>query len=374
MNPFLNEDEQLIVESAHEFRIREMEADPNCAEEYSPELVKKAADLGMFLLKVPAEYGGVDVSEQCYCEILEELAKTPSEMGGILNHQNGAARMLAAAGTAEQKKWLFDRVITGECIAALGVSESCGCTNYPEWPNMGVTIGDEIVLNGTKIYQTFGLIAGVSCVSCRIDGNRAMIFVDLDSPGITRGEKVVHLHGDSPDDMCVIEFNDVHVPKANLVQGKNLTSDLKSAASYLEMCALALGNAEGIYEKTLEYVTNRTRYEKPMASFQRVAHRLVDMKTTIDVAKAWIMDAARRVDEGIGEPIRFYQGKMWIPETCFNLVNQCIVLHGGLGIDKEMGLGHYQAFAQRTLFMERPSDIHRDMVASLMGLSVDFVW
>lgn len=374
MIEYLNDEEQLILEAVREFREREIDGKKTDPHELPRDLVKKAGELGFYGLTTPEEYGGADVSCVCYAAVIEELAKTPSVMPTIFNQQNGAARMIAKYSTPAQKEKFLQRTLSGELLQGLSVSEPVGATNYPEWAEIGHTEGDEVVLNGSKIYLTLGRECGSVLLNCKIDGKRQMVFVDIDDPGVVLGERVTHLGGDSQTGMCTIDFNDVHVPKEDIFPGESLASDITNSISYLNMAALALGNARGIYEKTLEYVSNRERYGKPLASFQKVAHKLVDMRTTLDVAEVWIADTARRVDEGKGEMIRFFQAKSWIPEACFNIVNECIVLHGGLGLDEECGLGEYQALAEKTLLMERPADIHRDMVASLMGLPVDFRW
>lgn len=374
MIEYLNEDEQLYVQSACDFRDREIATANLDHKSFPTDLVLKAGELGFNLLKLPTEYGGMDISTLGYMTVIYEMSKVPSVIPTVMNHQNDAARMTAQYCTEAQKDKFLDGITSGKRIMGLSATDPAGATNYPQWADMAHTEGDEVVINGSKLYMTLGKPCSTTLLSCKIDGERQMVFVDLDAPGVTRGETVTHIGGSSETGMCTIEFDNVRVPKEDIFPGKSLASDLKSATSYLGLCAMAVGNAEGMLEKARQYALDRERYGKPLASFQAVAHRLVNMKTTLDVAKAWIADAAWRVDQGNGEIIRFFQGKMWIPEACFNIVKECITLHGGLGLDEEMGFGAYQAFAQKTLFMERPADIHRDMVASLMGLPVDFVW
>jgi alkylation response protein AidB-like acyl-CoA dehydrogenase len=337
-------------------------------------MLKRMGELGLTGLTAPEEVGGLNQGAVVESAIIYELAQSPSVATSILDVQNMTAHILSSRGTDEQKDQYLNDAIAGEKLFAFSATDPAGSTNYSEWPDMGHIVGDEVILNGTKNFCSFAHPSDVITLVCKIDGKKEMVIVDKGIPGLTLGEPVVFLGGNSQNGMATLNFKDVHIPVSKILPPGVETVDLHFAMCYLNVATLSAGKAEGIYQKTKDYVLNRTRYSRPMGSFQAVAHKFAEMRTTLDVAQSFIYEAARFVDEGRGTVKKFYQAKLWIPDAAYQIINECITLWGGLGIDTETGLGKYLFDTRGHLMAERPSAIHRDMVASMEGFPVEFEW
>jgi hypothetical protein len=222
-------------------------------------------------------YGGLGQGVVMEQLVMEEIAKECPVLALIIDAHLLSYRMLNHVGTKEQKEKYIPLLATGEYIAALAGTEPAGSTNYPEYVNMGRKDGDDLIVNTTKVFITNSHVADVYVVYGLVDGAPQAVIVE-------KAGQLEHKLGMAGSNTGTVRCNNVRVPKENICR-QDAGLDLDFATTYLNISAISLGLAEGVFEKTKTYVLNRSRYGKSLGSFQVVAHHIAKMATDIELAR-----------------------------------------------------------------------------------------
>jgi len=269
------------------------------------ELYARAAEVGLLGLGFPEEYGGlsgVDYFHRLVASLELAQAGSGGVVASLMSHTIGSPPV-AALGSAELKQRVLPEVLAGRRIAALAITEPSGGSDVAALRTTAVRDGDHYVLRGEKTFITSGLRADYLTVAARTDptarGARglSLLLVEGDTPGLTRTP--LAKMGWWASDTAHLHFDGCRVPAANLIGPENsgfLAIMLNFNAERFALAASAVGFAWVCYQEALAWARERHTFGKRLADHQVVRHRLVDMLSRIETARAMLEETAWRLD------------------------------------------------------------------------------
>lgn len=309
LNPvYYRPDHHDLRETLRRFVAREITphaADWDEAGTFPRELYRKAAEVGLLGLGFPEEYGGVPGIDYFH-RLVASLELAQAGSGGVvaslMSHTIGSPPVVTF-GTDELKRRVLPPVLAGERIAALAITEPSGGSDVAALRTTAVRDGDHYVVNGEKTFITSGLRADHLTVAVRTDpearGARglSLLVVDGDTPGLTRTP--LAKMGWWSSDTAHLRFEDCRVPVGNLLgpEGAGFLAIMQNFnAERFALAASAVGFAWVCYQEALGWARERKTFGKRLADHQVVRHRLVDMRTRIEAARALLEETAWRLD------------------------------------------------------------------------------
>jgi alkylation response protein AidB-like acyl-CoA dehydrogenase len=330
---------------------------------------QKGAELGWTSLLVDEQRGGGNISG----EGLRDLALVAEEMGamvspGPLIATNVVAQTLSYDASDELAQQVLPGLLSGESVATWCVAEP-GRAVTPD----GMTLqarrdGDEFVLDGVKCPVEAGIEADWLLVTATGSDGLSQFLVPSSAPGLRItplcGLDLVRRHAE-------IRFEDVRVPASAVVGavgGAALAFERQIQTALLLQCAEIVGATDRVFDFTVQYAFDRSSFGRPLASYQALKHRFADMKLWIESAQAITVDATRAVQAGApdaAEVIRI--AKAYVAERCPELIQDCIQMHGGIGVTWEHNLHLYlrRVVVHRQTYGDPMQQ--RDQVAILAG-------
>jgi alkylation response protein AidB-like acyl-CoA dehydrogenase len=370
----LQDDQELFVETTRRFleaespltQVRDLYEDPVG---FDRDYWRRGAELGWATMLVPDELGGGSVSGAG----LLDLVLVAEEMGrmvapGPLLPVNVVADTLARTGRPDQQAAL-GALVSGDRIATWAFAELSG-----RWDASGVALtaserDGAWVLTGTKSYVQDAGVADAWLVTARTGEGLTQFLVAAGTPGVS----VQPLQ--SLD--MTRRFGDL-VFDAATVDGSAVVGRVGDAAADVErqlQVALTVQNAETVgavnrvYEFTLEYAQDRMAFGRPIGSYQALKHRFADMKVWLEACNATAAASARAVQAGADDaPKLVSTAKAYIGDRAPAIVQDCVQLHGGIGVTWEHDLHLYlRRVAQNAALYGSPRD-HRLRVATLLGV------
>ncbi|MDA0733319.1 MAG: acyl-CoA/acyl-ACP dehydrogenase [Chloroflexi bacterium] len=346
MDVLPSEEEQMVKNLAREFL--EAESPPRLARDmekddqgYPPELWNKMAQLGWFGMSIPEAYDGQGLPLTYLALILEEVGRS---IAPVPFHSTVVpALTIASDGTEEQRQEVLPRVSQGSLIMTWAFQEQDPRLLPEAVQAQAVADGDHYVITGTKMFVDNFNVAEKCLVACRTAPASAdnqgisMFLVNTNTPGISHTPLVTL----AKDKQSKVEFNQVRVPKANLVgelnQGWTVAQAMLDRATVL-LCAQMVGAARKDIEMAIEYAKNRVAFGRPIGAFQSVQHMCADMTIWVDGAQLLTYEALWKMDEGLPASIEVSQAKAFCNDKCQAAVRSSQVLHGGMGFMMEFDL------------------------------------
>src|SRR6202166_4428192 len=253
--------------------------------------MRKLANLGVLVMSVPEEYGGLGLPILDTALILEEIAKGDYVTAmAVLGEAGGQTRVIARYAPPAIRERILPRVVSGDCILAVCMTEPHAGTDVANYRTNVVIRSDRAILNGTKTLISRAREAGMFVIFTRIDGRPGRegigcVLLEPDTPGFevtgtyhTMGGEILH----------EIEFNDCELPLENLVIRDDGFRKLLTAFN-TQRClnpSISLGLAEGAFEEARKYVRDRTVFGKPIADYQGVRWKLAEMYRELETARS----------------------------------------------------------------------------------------
>ena len=346
MDVLPSEEEQMVKNLAREFLeaecstalVRDMEKDDLG---YPPELWQKMADLGWFGMCLPEQYEGQGLPITYLGIILEEVGRA---IAPVPLHSTAVASLtIAQEGTAEQRDNLLPRVSRGDLILTWAVTEQ-DPRYLPDTIRAEATEdGDSFLLSGTKMFVDNFNMAESCLVACRTAPPSAdnegisLLLVDTRSSGVSP----TLLTTLAKDKQHKVEFNQVRVPRANLVgelnQGWPIVRRMLDQATVL-LCAQMVGAARKDAEMAIEYAKNRVAFGRPIGAFQSIQHLCADMVVWVDGGQLLTYEALWKMDQGLPASVEVSQAKAFCNDKCQAAVRSSQIIHGGIGFMMEFDL------------------------------------
>lgn len=313
--------------------------------EIPAEYVRGLADLGCFGMKIPSEFGGLNMSQVAYNRALMMISSVHPSLGALLSaHQSiGVPEPLKLAGTPEQKRKFLPRCAAGAISAFLLTEPDVG-SDPARLASTATPVDDgkAYELNGVKLWTTNGVVAELLVVMARVpksEGHRGGIsaFVaEADSPGITveRRNKFMGLRG---IENGVTRLHRVRVPSENLVgrEGDGLKIALTTLnAGRLSIPASATGSAKWALKIAREWSGERVQWGKPLAEHEAVARKLSFIAATVYALDAVLELSAQMADEGRNDiRIEAALAKLWSSEMACVIADEVMQIRGGRGYE-----------------------------------------
>ncbi|MFC8847029.1 MULTISPECIES: acyl-CoA dehydrogenase family protein [unclassified Micromonospora] len=380
----LTEEQEALRESVRDFA-REVVA-PVIAEHYEKhtfpyEVIRQMGKMGLFGLPVPEEHGGMGGDYFALCLALEELARVDSSVAITLEAAVSLGVMpIFRFGTAEQKERWLPRLVSGEALAAFGLTE----------PGTGSDAGgtqtravldestDEWVINGSKAFITnsgtdiTALVTVTAVTGTRPDGSKELstIIVPSGTPGfaVAPGYSKV---GWTASDTHELTFDDCRVPAANLLgeRGRGFAQFLRILdEGRIAIAALAVGLAQGCVDESIRYAGQRQAFGQPIGNYQAIQFKIADMELKAHTARLAYYDAAARMLAG--EPFKRQAAiaKLHASTIAVDNAREATQIHGGYGFMNEYPVARFWRDSKILEIGEGTSEVQRMIIARDLGL------
>ena len=367
-------------------RFSEAEVVPHAQEwhlkdEYVPmELVSQMAELGVFALTLPEEYGGLGLGKEAMCVVSEELSRGYIGVGSLGTRSEIAEELILNAGTEEQKQEWLPKIASGEVLPTAVFTEPNTGSDLASLTTRAVKDGDVYRLTGQKTWITHAARADLMTVLARTNPNekgyRGLSMFLAPKPrgtdenpfpaeGITGGEiEVLGYRGMKEFD---VSFDGFVVPAANLLGGeegqgfKQLMQTFEAAR--IQTAARAIGVAQCALDLGLRYGSERVQFGKPIVAFPRVADKLVMMAAEILLARQLTYFAAREKDAGRRCDLEAGMAKLLAARAAWAAADNALQIHGGNGFALEYPVSRVLCDARILSIFEGAAEIQAQVIA-----------
>jgi alkylation response protein AidB-like acyl-CoA dehydrogenase len=345
-------------------------------EEFPRDLWKKACDLGFIGLFIKKEYGGLGLGFLEFAMVMEEFWRVDPGCGNILLTTFGA-ELIQLFGTEEQKKKYLPPLTRGRAIMGTAITEPDAGSDILSILSLAGREGDAYVLNGSKQFITNGSLADYLAVFCLVQPEAesrlkrfGILIVEADRPGF-RANKLIGKLGIRASDTAEIRFNEVKVPKKNLLgkEGEGFSQIMQLFnINRVIAAAQGVGVAEGALHKAIQYVKKRKQFGQPLATFQATQFKIAEMATWVEAARALAYKAGWMIDRGKVDPKLISIAKYIAGEVGVRVANDALQLHGGYGYIAEYDMERFYRDAKIVEIYEGAKEIEKNTIArELLG-------
>ena len=345
---------------------------------FPKELYLQMGENGLLCVDVPEEYGGIGAPFDFSMVVLEETARLGflALASNLSVHSDIAAPYILHLGSEAQKKKYLPKMVSGECIGAIGMTEPGAGSDLQGIKTTALPDGKGgYLISGSKTFITNGQHAGVIVLATKTDpkagakGTTLFTF-DTSLPGFKRGRNLekIGLHS---ADTSELFFDNVAVA-ADEVLGRmgggfgHLIDELPRER--LALSVTAVGHAQGALEKTIEYVTTRKAFGASVASFQNTRFELAKCKTDIEVHRAYVEKCNGLYAAGKMNAVDAAMIKLSTTEMEGRVTDACLQLFGGYGYMAEYPISRFWTDARIQRIYGGTSEIMKEVIArSLVG-------
>ena len=300
----------------------------------------KAGEQGMLCPGAPEEYGGVGADFRYNMVVSEEVSRLGLTGIGFSLHNDVTTPYLTNVANEAQKQKYLQRCISGDCIVAIAMTEPGTGSDLQGIKTSAVDMGDHYLLNGSKTFITCGQQADIVLVVCRTDpdpkaGAKAfsILIVERDMPGFERGRNLDKL-GQKAQDTSELFFNDVKVPKENLLgeAGMGFIYLMRELPQErLSIAVSAVSGCESVMAQTVNYVKERKAFGKSIADFQNTQFTLAQLEAEVTAMRIFIDRCAELLLTSELTTVDASKAKLLATELQGRVTDQCLQLHGGYG-------------------------------------------
>lgn len=350
-------------------------------EEFSYDLTARMADIGLFGMIIPEEYGGQGLDYLSYIIAVEELARVDASQAATIAADNSLGiNPIYYFGNEEQKRYWLPPLCSGKMLAAFGLTEPDAGSDASSSRTTAVKDGSDWVINGSKMFITNAAtdITGVIIVQAvtdrRPDGRPELSCFLV--PADTKGLEARALHGKMvwrASNTAQLFFNDCRVPESSMLgqRGEGFKQMMRTLdGGRLSIAAMGLGGAQGAFEMGLKYARERKQFGRPIGEFQVNAFKIADMALQIEAARNLLYRACFYADQG--RP--YGQASAMAKLYCSEVMRMCVLhsqqLHGGYGLMKEYAIERFYRDQRLLEIGEGTSEIQRLVIARSLGLNV----
>lgn len=369
----LSDEQKELQRLAREFTQKEIipkAAHHDESGEFPREIAKKAWELGLMNTHVPQDCGGMGLGVLDGSLITEELAYGCTGICTAMEANHLATAPVLVAGNDEQKKKYLGKLASEFCFAAYCVTEPNAGSDVASIRTTAKKVGNEYILNGSKMWITNGSVAdwyfvlAVTDPAAKHKGLSGFI-VDAKSPGVTVGKKEWNM-GQRASDTRGITFEDVKVPAANLL-GKE-GDGFKTAMGAFDhtrpsVAAAAVGLARRAMDEAINYSQTRKTFGQPIAAYQGVSFMIADMAKDIEAARMLVWRAAWEIDQGRRNTKFAAFAKAFAADMAMRVATDAVQVHGGYGYSNEYPVEKLMRDAKIYQIYEGTSQIQRLIIA-----------
>jgi isovaleryl-CoA dehydrogenase len=346
----LGEDIDLLRQTIQNFagdRIAPRAAEIDSKNQFPRDLWPELGEMGLLGITAEAEYGGSELGYLAHVVAMEEISRASASVGLSYGaHSNLCVNQLTRWGTPEQKLKYLPKLISGEHVGALAMSEAGAGSDVMGMSTRATRSGESWILNGSKMWITNGPEADVAIIYAVTDnsdkGPRLSAFlVESGMPGFTAAQKLDKL-GMRGSDTSELVLQDCEVPAANVLGDINRGAAILMSGLDYERVVLAagpLGIMCACYDLVMPYVHDRKQFGQPIGSFQLMQGKIADMYTTMNACRAYVYAVAKACDRG--QTTRFDAAGciLMAAEKATWMAGEAIQALGGNGYTNEYSAG-----------------------------------
>ncbi|BAF90646.1 isobutyryl-CoA dehydrogenase [Azorhizobium caulinodans ORS 571] len=361
-----------VVPHAHEWHLKNA---------YIPlEVIGRLAELGVFGLTIPEEYGGLGLPKEAMCVVTEELSRGYIGVGSLGTRSEIAAELIIGGGTDEQKAHYLPKLASGEILPTAVFTEPNTGSDLASLRTRAVKEGDVYKVSGNKTWITHPVRADLMTLLVRTNpaepGYKGLSMLLAEKPrgtdedpfpakGMTGGE--IEVLGYRGMKEFEIGFDGFEVPAGQLLGGvegqgfKQLMNTFEAAR--IQTAARAVGVAQAAMETGLRYAEERIQFGKPLIAFPRVADKIVMMAVEIAIARQITYFAARAKDEGRRTDLEAGMSKLLGARVAWAAADNALQIHGGNGFALEYQVSRLLCDARILNIFEGAAEIQAQVIA-----------
>lgn len=330
----------------------------------------KAGDHGLLCPQVPEIYGGPGGDYRYLAVVGEELGLAGLTAANMAVHSDIVAGYVLAYGTEAQKKKYLPRMVSGEVIGAIVMTEPNTGSDLQAIRTTAIKSGDHYVLNGAKTFITNGSNAGLYAVAAKTDPNKgakglSLFLVEEGLKGFEKGKRLKKL-GLKGQDTAELFFNDVKLPADALlgVEGQGFTYMMKELPQErMSIAIIAVASCQRAFDLTLAYTRERKAFGQRIFDFQNTKFVLAEIKAEIDAAWAYLDRCIAAHAKGELDVPDAAAAKLWTTELQGRVVDRCLQLFGGYGYMLEYPIAKMFADARIQRMYGGTSEIMKEIIA-----------
>mgnify|MGYP000058940673 FL=1 len=341
-------------------------------DEFPADLIDEMADLGFMGMPFPVEYGGSGLDYHSYVLGLAEIARGSGGLGTIVAaHTSLAGTMVYEFGDEAQKSEYLTPLAAGDDIGAFALSEAEAGSDVPAMSTTAERDGDGYVVNGGKLWISNGSVADTVVLFAKTDPDAGrdgisafVVRPDEDEGFLVEGteEKL----GDKGCPTAELRFDDMRLPESRLLgdEGAGFVQGLKTLnGGRITIAARSVGIARAALDEATSYAQEREQFDRPIADFQAIQHKLADMDTKTRAAELLMHEAAdlKMRDESFVKEAA--QAKLYASEIAREVANEGIQIHGGYGYTKDFPAERFYRDAKLSEIYEGTSEVLRNTIA-----------
>ncbi|RFP89752.1 isovaleryl-CoA dehydrogenase [Rhodobacteraceae bacterium 63075] len=376
----LGEDVGALREMVHRWaqeRVKPMAAQIDESNAFPNELWAEMGELGLLGITTPEEYGGADMSYLAHTVAVEEIARASASVSLSYGaHSNLCVNQIKLNGNEEQKHKYLPRLISGEHVGALAMSEPSAGSDVVSMKLRADKRNDRFVLNGNKYWITNGPDADTLVVYAKTDmeaGAKGItaFLIDKEMKGFSTSPHFDKL-GMRGSNTAELIFEDVEVPFENILgeEGKGVKV-LMSGLDYerVVLAGIGTGIMAGCMDEVMPYMAERKQFGEPIGNFQLMQGKIADMYTKMNSARAYVYEAAKACDRGDITRQDAAACCLYASEEAMVVAHQAVQAFGGAGYLSDNPVGRIFRDAKLMEIGAGTSEIRRMLIGrELMGM------
>lgn len=331
----------------------------------------KAGDMGLLGAAISEEYGGFGGTAAHDAVILQSQARTGNVDFGSHVH-NIAMHYIQSCGTEEQKRRWLPKMVTGEHIGAIAMTEPSTGSDLQSIKTTALASGNEYILNGSKTFITNGGSADIIVVVAKTDPKQgakgvSLMIVETDQlEGFSRGANLKKI-GMKGQDTAELFFDNVRVPTTNLLgteEGKGFIQLMQQLPwERLILALMGVGICDFALDETLKYVKERKVFGQRVMDFQNTRFKLAEAKTKLEVTRAFVDQCLEKHLRGELDAPTASMAKYWTSQIQCEIVDECLQLFGGYGYMMEYPIARLYTDARVQKIYGGTNEIMKELIA-----------
>lgn len=368
----INEEDRDLLETVRDFcenEIKEQCKEFDVSGEWPQEIYDKAAEMGLFALEIPEEYGGPGLERITVAALMEEMAKADAGFVTTITASNLALKAVMIGGNEEQKQRCCDMLMDGK-YGAFCLTEPMAGSDAGNSKTTAVRDGDEYVLNGRKCFITNGGVASFYVVTAMTDKSQGVkgmtaFLVEAGTPGLSTGNHENKM-GIRTSNTCDVVLEDVRVPVSARMgeEGKGYGIAMKTLdMSRAWVGCGAVGIAQRAIDESVAYGKQRVTFGKPIIKNQAIQFKVADMEIRVETARQMVAHALKLMDEGKPYSRESAIAKCYAGDVAVQNALEAIQILGGYGYSREYPVEKLLRDAKIFQIYEGTNEIQRVVIA-----------